>query len=103
MQVFQLFYICCILGVIIQTVEPGVVTTNMFAQLSSGSSKPLAHMVMAGKYASTSVDNFVKSAVNTIGWSNYVNGHVVHYMFDLIGSVQSEVSQTSGVLADLED
>lgn len=64
--------------------------------------KPLRHLEMAEKYASTSAESFAKSALNTIGWSNHVNGHVLHYITQLSISIRSPSAQDDWILSDLE-
>ena len=92
-------------GVIIETVEPGFVDTHMVGTASQGAAdhSPPRFLINARKHAMISVEQFVNSAVNTIGWADKCEGHLIHYVSRLLCSMMSKASQDKKVKEDLED
>ena len=94
-----------IAGVIIETVEPSFVDTPMVGAVAEGAGdhSPPRFLTEARKHAMISVEQFVNSAVNTIGWADKCEGHLIHYVSRLLCSMMSKASQDKRVKEDLED
>ena len=59
-------------------------------------------MEQAIKSFSVSAKDYVKSAVNTIGWTDHCNGHIVHYMVTLSSKVRRQSSLDDSILSDVQ-
>ena len=94
-----------IAGVIIETVEPSFVDTPMVGAVSEGAEdhSPPRFLTEARKHVMISVEQFVNSAVNTIGWADKCEGHLKHYIIRLLGSMRSKASRDKAVKGDLVD
>ena len=90
------------LGVIIQTIEPGMVDTNM-ASAAVSEERPLPKFMSFAKYTTVSVNKFVTSAVNSIGGADCHEGHVMHYVVNLLTKVQGKSQAARTILKDLND
>ena len=91
--------ILLILGVVIQTIEPGLVDTLM-ANRADVEKRRQPKVMSAAKHTMVSVDKFVNSAINTIGWADAHEGHIMHYIVGLITKVQGR-SQDSYIVKDM--
>ncbi|XP_067933656.1 very-long-chain 3-oxoacyl-CoA reductase-like [Watersipora subatra] len=89
-------------GVIIQTIEPGMVETPMVMVAYKEDSPRIDFMDKALKYSAISADTFVKSAINTIGWSDCCNGHVLHHFVCLFSRMQGAAADVK-LLGDLPE
>ena len=74
-----------LVGVIIQTLEPGMVYTKFLADnYIKYFSRGRLTLRLSYKLTAVSAKSYVSSAINTIGWSTHCQGHLCHYLFDYI-------------------
>ena len=82
-----------------------MVDTHMVGTASQGAAdhSPPRFLINARKHAMISVERFVTSVVNTIGWADKCEGHLKHYIIRLLGSMRSKASRDKAVKGDLVD
>lgn len=74
-----------VLGVIIQTLEPGMVKTKLLEHNHKSYKSSGGLMFRLGSCLTTvSVESFVASAISTIGWSSHCNGNFYHWILEWI-------------------
>lgn len=71
-----------LVGVIIQTLTPGMIRTKLLSTLTYEEDTFIKRLTVP--LISTTQEDFVASAINTIGRSSLCHGHAAHYYLDII-------------------
>lgn len=74
---------------IIQTVEPGIVMTDLYISEYKNGTAP-KFLETAKNYTSVAAEDFASSAVNTIGWTGISNGCLKHYFVSVLAKIGSQ-------------
>lgn len=77
--------VLCLADVHIQTLVPSLLRTNMMGKFKPENSPSYIDYLI--KLISVEPDTYVRSAINTIGWSSYCHGHFKHYLQSLALSI----------------
>ena len=76
------YIFCSFVGVIIQTLTPGLIRTKLLPSFVYKKSTIVKSMMLP--LFSTTPEQFVSSAINTIGRSDLCHGHISYYYQDLV-------------------
>ena len=91
-----------LVGVIIQTLEPGPVHTDYSAKIRTASEHPPIFLVQLARMCTmVDVASYVNSAVNTIGWADSNVGHIKHYILCLLIQSQPKFIIDKSILRSL--